>query len=152
MTQVNVTNGEEMRSFCEEVAKHVALSMPSHPPPPPPRKKYLGLEMSAWVKLLAGWTLAIVTFVFTWYNTVNSSLEELKDRPTLQQIEKAIHDDLDRHTNEGAHPEAQKRLESLEEEQRVIRHSQIRQETIDTQQTETLREIRDDVKRLRRRR
>lgn len=152
MTHINSANGEEMRAFCQEVASYVAASMPSDPPPPPPKRKVLGLEIGAWMKLLLGWTLAVVTFVFTWYNTVNASLEDLKARPTLEQIEKVIHDDINHHTNEGAHPEAQRRLENLEKEQRVIRHSQIRQETIDTQQTETLREIRDDVKRLRRQR
>lgn len=138
-----------MRAFCEEVAHYVASSLPPTPPSPPQPRRFLGLDKGSWMKLFLGWALAVGTFVFTWYNTVNSSLDDLKARPTAEQVKEIIHEDIQDHSN-SIHPPTEERLKYIEGEQKIIRESQIRQEAVDMQQTETLKEIRDDVKRIRR--
>lgn len=106
-------------------------------------KRFLGLTAGDWTKMLLAWGLATVVFVSTWYRTVNDGLDA---RPTKQAVEESIK----QHNNAGAHPEAVERLKVLEAEQRAIRESQIRAEGVDKQQTEVLREIKTDVRRIRR--
>jgi len=91
---------------------------------------------------------AIGVFLVTWYNTVNRDLD---DKATHSEVVQKIDQKMVHHSDKP-HPPTEIRLRKLEGEQRIIRESQIRQETIDQVQTVTLKEIRDDVRRLRVRR
>jgi hypothetical protein len=108
-------------------------------------KRFLGLELGAWVKLGIGWAIAAVVFLLTWYNTVN---RDLGDRPTVRAVDETIDAAVKSHgLDKGAHPDHLEQLELLDDKQQQIRESQIRQELIDTRQTEILEEIRDDLRR-----
>lgn len=113
-----------------------------------PPKPFTSADGYGWARKLIGGIAALGIFLVTWYNTVNRDLE---NKATHDEVKQAVDSKLSGH--EGAtHPDTAVRLKSLEREQRTIRDSQIRQETIDTVQTTTLKEIRDDVRRLRFRR
>lgn len=128
--------------LCSSIADKVhERAMAAAPPTTPPPKTYFGIEVGSWVKLLLGWTLAVGTFLFAWYNTVNTAIDDLKSRPTLFQVEERLKETS---TN------TQKKIENLETSVQTIRESQIRQETINSEQTETLKEISQDVKQIRR--
>jgi hypothetical protein len=118
----------------------------------PPPKKFLGLDGGAWTKLLIGYLIAAAVGVFLWWLAVRDGLNERPTRPEVQEtIKTTLGGALDRHENDRAHPKAQRQIDEIKVEQRTIRESQIRQEGIDKTQTETLKEIKDDVKRIRRR-
>ena len=118
---------------------------------PPPPKKFLGLDGGAWTKFLVGYLIAAVAGVFFWWLAVRDGLAA---RPTRDEIntsvDRKLNSAVDRHSDKP-HPPTENRLKVLEGEQRTIRDSQIRQEQIDKTQTEVLKEIKDDVKRIRRR-
>jgi hypothetical protein len=107
----------------------------SHPPPPPP-KKILGLiEKGDLAKLVIGWVIAIAVFLGAWYKTVNAEIAKKATEEDVREIIKW-------HNNtRSAHPAVQIQLDGLKKEQRTIRESQIRQETIDEVQTKALERI-----------
>lgn len=112
-------------------------------------RRFLGLAPGSWTKLFLGWLLALLIATGTWWLAVRDGLRE---RPTTDQIDQIIR--AREQTHDGAaeaHPPIQRRLEAIDSQQRTIRDSQIRQEQIDVQQTAVLKEIKGDVKRLRRR-
>ena len=113
-----------------------------------PNMTFLGMSLGSWTKLGLSYGLGAGLFMVAWFNTVN---RELADRPTDDEVKADIDDGFIRHALQP-HPGTDKRLKILEAEQRTIRESQIRSEQVDLQQTKTLEEIRDDVKRLRRNR
>lgn len=129
-------------ALCNTIAERVHERVQAAAPPTPPAPKtYLGIDGGSWVKLLIGWTLAVVTFLFAWYNTVNAAIEDLQSRPTLLQVEERLKE---------TSTSTQKKIEGVERDVQTIRESQIRQETINTEQAETLKEISQDVKQIRR--
>jgi hypothetical protein len=113
-------------------------------------RRFLGLDLGSWTKLSLGWLLALVVAMATWWLAVRDGLRE---RPTLEQIDEII--DVRDATHGGAadaHPPIQRRLDTIDSEQRMIRDSQIRQEQIDKTQTDVLKDIKGDLRRLRRHR
>jgi hypothetical protein len=114
----------------------------------PVRRRFLGLDAGSWMKLFLGWGIALGVFFATWYLSVRDGLRE---RPTIEQVERRVAGEVSEHeARGGAHPVIEKRLENVEAGQRVIRESQVRAEQVDATQTELLREVRDDVKKIRR--
>lgn len=113
----------------------------------PPPKKFLGLGKADWIKLLIGWAVVVLVFLGTWYLSVRDGLRE---RPTTEQVMEVVKQGVNGHA-EKTHPTTQIQIDQIKTEQRTIRDSQIRQEQIDISQSETLDEIKEDVKLIRRR-
>lgn len=108
-------------------------------------RRFLGLEAGSLTKIFA-----LVVAMSTWYLAVRDGLNA---RPTADQIEQIIGGTIRGHDGAAdSHPPFQKRLDATEVGQRKIRESQIRQETLDETQTEVLKEIKDDLKQLGKRR
>ncbi len=105
----------------------------------------LGIPLGTWLKIGSGILGATLIFLFTWYNRVNV---EIRDLPTKKDVGVIIDDELESHSL-TPHPPTEERLENLEGEIRIIRESQIRQETIDIQQSEVLQDIKSELKQLR---
>jgi len=113
-------------------------------------RRFLGLELGGWTKLLASMILAGAVALAAWWLTVR---DELANRTTGPDVHRAIIEAEAHHDRDSeAHPPIQKRLEGIEVQQRTIRDSQIRQEGIDGKQSLALESIAEDVKVLRRQR
>lgn len=113
-------------------------------------RSFLGLDRPAWARILIGWSVALILAFGGWWLAVRDGLRE---RPTFDEVKTEIKDTSIDHNGAGdAHPAIQKRINEQMQEQRLIRESQIRQESTDRQQTETLNEIKNDVRRMRRNR
>lgn len=130
--------------FLDEVALRLARRVPGAAPR---GKTLLGLGKADWGRLVIGWTVAIALGVGAWWLQVRDGL---RDRPTSSTVQEGLKDALESHSS-GVHPKTQQDIDVLRAQAQEIREAQIRQEQIDISQTETLHEIRDDVKTLRRR-
>lgn len=110
---------------------------------------WLGKNRIDWARILLGWSVAALIAVGTWWLWVRDSIA---DRPTRQQVEDTVSRGRDMHEDSYmAHPRFGEVLTRHGAEIRALQESQIRQVQIDKQQTELLREIRQDVKALRKR-
>jgi len=113
-------------------------------------RRFLGMEVGGWTKLLASMILAGAVALAAWWLTVR---DELKARTTPEQVQTRIEVEARHHAKDAdAHPPIQKRLDKLTGEQRTIRESQIRQEEASATTAKALEGIAEDVKHLRRRR
>lgn len=148
MRDVGTHDDSDPERFLDALATKLAQKTGNGPPP----KTFLGLSGGAWTKVVIGYLIAAMVGVFLWWLAVRDGLAE---RPTRNEVNTSIDNKLDakvdRHTDRP-HPDTDKRLVALEREQKTIRESQIRQESNDRAQSAILSEIKDDVKRLRRRR
>lgn len=104
-----------------------------------PQKKSHRLDFMDLTKFIVGLIVIVLT---AWW----ALAQKLSERPTHP----AVQEMLMNHANGGAHPDAQEQIDEIKVEQRTIRESQIRQEFIDTAQSEALEAIKDDVKYIRR--
>lgn len=112
-----------------------------------PTATFLGLDAGAWTKMLIAAVGAALVAVTTWYLTLR---DELRIRPTVPQIEEVMHESFEQHNDSsGAHQPIQERLESVNVEQQKIRESQVRQEENGKAQTDVLKDIKNDLRRLR---
>lgn len=124
----------------------------------PEVKKFLGLDRGSWTKFILGSIVAAVVWVFTWHNTVNA---KIGDRPTAAEVQKKIlqisvelKKDIDSRMSTHAtypHPVTAGKIEAIAEKQAAIEKSQIRQEGTDKTQTEILKNIKEDMRYLKRR-
>ena len=114
----------------------------------PPKKYFLGVAIADWVKIVVGWAAAALIFAGTWYLSVRDGLGK---RPTRKETRQLLIDGMKQH-GQLPHPPTAKRLKILEDGQVQMQKVLIRQEGIDTRQTEILQEIKVDVKQLRRQR
>jgi hypothetical protein len=107
--------------------------------PPPKKSKILGIEIGDWAKqAMALFFMGLLAFG-AWQLSIR---DELKVRPTAPQVEKSVKSTFDTHNDSsGAHPPIQVRLDGMGAKQEKIRESQIRQETLDEQQTKSLEKI-----------
>jgi hypothetical protein len=128
--------------FLDEVAIRLARRVPSGPIP---QKTYFGLSSSEWTKTALGWLVAALVFLGGWWLSVRDGLRE---RPTNDQLEQKLEKVFKVH-GEGVHVQTKQDIEDLRRQTTQVRESQIRIEEVDQTQTETLKEIRDDVKQLR---
>ena len=112
----------------------------------PPHRRFLGLELGAWTKLILGWSIAAGIFLLTWYNTVNANM---KERPTREEIVKT----LMVHAEES-HPGAADKadLKAVDVKVQAIEVEQRVQSTQLKGIGKDIGEIKDDMKHLRRRR
>ncbi len=129
---------------------------PLYTPTPVPTdpRKVLGMDLGDWTRIIIKYGVGIAVVAYLWTTTVNS---EIRDRPTRSEMKTATENilkatvDVIKTHSIVPHPVTDKRIDKLEGEQKKIRESQIRQETIDIQQSKTLNEIRKDVRTIRRR-
>lgn len=142
---------EPFDQLLEKYADVILLKRPGGGGGEPPERKFLGKDLGDWIWRVLTAVGAIAVFLVVWYNTVNNSLEELETRPTAAQVGEIVERAMSNHS-QAPHPGAVKRLEALETQQRLMRESQVRQETIEGQQAKTLEEIRKELRRQRYRR
>ena len=121
--------------FMSEFARKVASSTP-------PERTFLGLKWDAWVKFLLPLLVAASLGAFAWYQSV-------EEKPTVEEVGDLVKRDLTIHSL-TPHNATAIRLEKLETITQELKESSIRAEQVHRTQGEVLREIRDDVKQLRR--
>lgn len=107
----------------------------------PPKKTFLGMDTGGWIK----YAIAAVIAAGAWYLTIRDGI---KDRPTFSAMEASIEVVLMRHANDQ-HPKTLIQIDEIRRAQQDIRESQIRQEMVGKQQAETLKEIKDELSRIR---
>jgi len=120
-------------------------------PPDPPHKQFLGIDGGGWTRIVLSWTVAILLAVGAWWLTVRDTLKGAASKDHVEErVHKASKAAVDGHEENGAHPKIEQRLESVEIKQTVIRDSQIRQEGTDKLQSQSLDDIKDDLKYIKR--
>jgi len=113
----------------------------------PPPKVFLGQDSGFWLKLAISALVAVSLSLGAWFLAIRDGFAE---RPTSEAVGKMFRE-YDKHHSDHPHPVTAKRLSAVENEQKLIRESQIRQEALAEVQTQTLTEIKGDLKQLRRR-
>lgn len=110
-------------------------------------RKLLGVQIGSWMQWVVGFLILGVIGAATWWLKLR---DDLRDRPTTEQVREVLDAKTRDHEDRGSHPKIEQRLEGLEGSQRLIRESQVRQEGIDSRQADTLEAIRDDLRNRRR--
>ena len=113
-----------------------------------PEKTFLGFDWKNWIGWFTKGAVVVVVFLFTWYNTVNSSID---DRPTHEQAHDIANSAINEHGDHGHHPQIEEAIKAHDEQLRKLSDIQIEQTTVMKQQSETLGEIKEELRRDRRR-
>ena len=122
----------------------------SPPPPPPdsPRKTFLGETLEKWGGWVLKGTIVAAASGFAWYTYVNDAISS---RPTYEEAAKISSGHVDMHTKHGDHGETTKLLKAHSEQLNELREIQIRQTIILENQTQDIKEVREDLRRRNRR-
>jgi hypothetical protein len=107
-------------------------------------RRIFGMHSGEWVKLLLGWVVVSLLSLATWYLSVRDGLNA---RPTTPEVQRTTAAAVSEHERVGDHPKVEKRLDAMEVNVRDIKESQIRQEETHKQQSDTLQEIKQSLRR-----
>ena len=136
-------------AITQGVREAVRSAIPTHPPSPPPgfppSKKFIGVTLGGWVLFLAG---LLVTGIGSGFWAFLDARDAIRDKPNTESVKVRVDKAIDLHERRGEHPKLEEQMRALSAEQSTIKSSQIRQEQIDQQQTEVLKEIQKDVRRI----